>query len=91
VNEEVIRLFLSKLLKRIGPEDVAHEAMCRRFSETVDLEKSADSSQNSSIPLTLFRSSRVWSSGLRPPCMHRNCLFMTAARGSAQKESMHAS
>ena len=40
---------------------------------------------------TLFKSSRVCSSGLSPPCMHKNCLFMTAASGNAQKESMHAS
>lgn len=40
---------------------------------------------------TLLRSSKVWSSGLKPPCIHRNCLFMTAASGKAQKDSMQAS
>jgi len=43
------------------------------------------------VPRTLFKSSRVWSSGLNPPCIHKNCLFITAARGSAQNESMQAS
>ena len=26
-----------------------------------------------------------------PPCIHRNCLFMTAASGRVQNDSMHAS
>jgi len=41
--------------------------------------------------LTLRMSSIVCSSGDIPPCMHRNCLFMTAARGNAQNDSMQAS
>ena len=41
--------------------------------------------------LTARRSSRVFNSGESPPCMQRNCLFMMAARGSAQKDSMQAS
>lgn len=40
---------------------------------------------------TLLRSSRVCNSGLSPPCIQRNCLFMIAARGNAQKDSMQAS
>ena len=36
-------------------------------------------------------SSIVWSSGDIPPCMYKNCLFMIAAGGSAQNDSMHAS
>ncbi len=41
--------------------------------------------------LTARMSSKVFNSGDRPPCMHKNCLFMTAANGSAQKDSIHAS
>ena len=40
---------------------------------------------------TARKSSRVLSSGESPPCMQRNCLFMMAARGRAQKDSMQAS
>lgn len=91
VYEEVVRLFLSELLERVGPQDVAHEAVCRWFAEPVDLKESAMPTTVHVLSHTLFRSSRVWSSGLNPPCMHKNCLFMTAARGSAQKASMQAS
>lgn len=38
VDEEVVGLFLAKLLERISPQDVAHEAVCRGFAEAVDLE-----------------------------------------------------
>lgn len=41
--------------------------------------------------LTLRISSRVLSSGERPPWIQKNCLFMIAARGSAQNEFMQAS
>ena len=91
VDEEVVCLFLTKLFERIGPQDVAHEAMCGWLAETVDLEKSVPPMVVCVLPRTLFRSSSVWSSGLSPPCIHKNCLFMTAARGSAQKASMQAS
>jgi hypothetical protein len=36
-------------------------------------------------------SSRVFNSGESPPWMQKNCLFMIAARGSAQNEFMQAS
>lgn len=41
--------------------------------------------------LTLRMSSIVFSSGDRPPWIQRNCLFMMAARGREQKDSIHAS
>ena len=41
--------------------------------------------------LTALMSSSVFNSGERPPWMQRNCLFMMAAKGNAQKDSMHAS
>ena len=37
MDEEVVGLFLAELLERISPQDVAHEAVCGRFAETVDL------------------------------------------------------
>lgn len=37
VYKEIVGLLLSKLLKRVGPEDVAHEAVRRWFSETINL------------------------------------------------------
>lgn len=37
VNEEFRCLFLTELLERIGPEDVAHQAMGWWFSEAVNL------------------------------------------------------
>lgn len=39
----------------------------------------------------LRRSSRVCNSGLKPPWIHKNCLFMTAANGREQKLSIQAS
>lgn len=44
-----------------------------------------------SIALTLRKSSRVFSSGDKPPWMQRNCLFMIAAKGREQNDSMQAS
>ena len=41
--------------------------------------------------ITLRMSSIVCSSGDSPPCMQRNCLFMIAASGRAQKDCKHAS
>jgi hypothetical protein len=41
--------------------------------------------------LTARRSSSVTRSGDNPPWTQRNCLFMTAARGRLQNESMQAS
>jgi hypothetical protein len=37
VDEEIVRLLLTKLLEWIGPEDVAHEAVGRWLAETVNL------------------------------------------------------
>lgn len=45
VYEEIIRLLLSKLFEWIGPENVAHQAMRRWLSETVNLDRSAKVSQ----------------------------------------------
>lgn len=43
------------------------------------------------VRFTFRISSRVCKSGERPPWTQKNCLFMTAANGRAQKEFMHAS
>lgn len=40
---------------------------------------------------TDFKSSNVCNSGLKPPWMQRNCLFITAAKGNEQKLSIQAS
>jgi hypothetical protein len=37
VNEEVLGLFLAKLFERVGPENVAHQTVCWRLPETVNL------------------------------------------------------
>ena len=37
VDEELGRLLLAKLLERICPEDVAHQAVGGRFAKTIDL------------------------------------------------------
>lgn len=37
VNKVFLCLFLSKVLKRVGPENVAHKAVSRGLAETVDL------------------------------------------------------
>ena len=92
MNEEIVGLLLTELLKWVGPENVAHEAVGGWLAETVNLQKKVrNNAEWGADPRTLFKSSRVCSSGLNPPCMHKNCLFMTAARGNAQNESMHAS
>lgn len=77
--------------------------MRRRFTEPVDLFAGKAAHREASqfnvlsgvqtqrdTELTVLKSSRVFNSGLSPPWMHRNCLFMTAARGRVQKDSMHA-
>ena len=38
VQEIVARLLLSKVLERVRPQNVAHEALCRWFSESVNLQ-----------------------------------------------------
>ena len=42
VNEEFAGLLLAELLQRICPQDVAHEAVGRRFAESVNLEVLTD-------------------------------------------------
>lgn len=37
VQEVIVGLFLAEVLERVGPEDVAHEALGRRFPEAIDL------------------------------------------------------
>jgi hypothetical protein len=37
VNKVFLRLLLTKVFKRIGPENVAHETMGRGLAESVDL------------------------------------------------------
>jgi hypothetical protein len=38
VNKVLLRLFLAKVFKRVGPENIAHETVGRRLAETVDLQ-----------------------------------------------------
>jgi hypothetical protein len=87
MDKRVVVLLVAKLLERVGPEDVTHEAVGRRFPEAVDLwALSVIRTHRRSGGRTVRRSSRVLSSGERPPWMQRNCLFMTAASGRAQKD-----
>lgn len=37
MDESLRVLLVSEFLKRIGPEDITHQSMSRRFSESVDL------------------------------------------------------
>lgn len=41
VHEEIVSLLLSKLFERVGPEDVAHQAVCGWFAEAVNLRRLA--------------------------------------------------
>jgi hypothetical protein len=41
VDEEVVGLFLAKLLERISPEDIAHETVGGWLAETVNLTRLA--------------------------------------------------
>lgn len=97
VDEILRRLLLAEIFQRVGPQDVAHQPMRRRLAEAVNLFPSISISirdtclGRSAARPTLLRSSRVCSSGLRPPWMHKNCLFMTAANGSAQNDCVQAS
>lgn len=95
VNEAVRNLLLPEILYGICPKDIGHEAMCGRFPEPIDLYEQRGRDINNmdvrGVILTARMSSRVLSSGERPPWMHRNCLFIMAARGNEQKDSMHAS
>jgi hypothetical protein len=37
MDEEVVCLLLAELLEGISPQNIAHEAVCRGFAETVNL------------------------------------------------------
>ena len=37
MDEEFLCLLLAELLKRIRPQNITHQTMCRWFSEAVDL------------------------------------------------------
>ena len=92
VNEVFSCLFLSELFQWICPENVAHKTVGGRFAEAIDLNELAKTAVCATLKqLTLLMSSNVCNSGLRPPCIHKNCLFITAANGKAQKDSIHAS
>jgi hypothetical protein len=41
VDEEIVRLLLSKFFERVSPEDVAHQAVRRWLAKTIDLHQSA--------------------------------------------------
>jgi hypothetical protein len=98
VDKVFSTLLLPKVFHRVGPKDIAHETVRWWLTEAIDLGEIVVKPQTSKTGSTVKwdlhttrRSSRVFNSGERPPCIQRNCLFMTAARGRAQKESMHAS
>ena len=38
VDKVFLRLFLTKVLERVGPEDVAHKTVGRRLAEAVNLQ-----------------------------------------------------
>jgi hypothetical protein len=59
VDEEVVRLLLAKLFQRVSPENVAHQAVGRGLSESVNLRTVSIVCELEVIALTLFRSSRV--------------------------------
>ena len=42
VDVAIGRLFLTKVFYRIGPQDIAHDPMGRRLSETVNLKNFSD-------------------------------------------------
>lgn len=46
---------------------------------------------NRQMQLTFLMSSKVCISGESPPCTHRNCWFMSAAKGRQSNASMHES
>jgi hypothetical protein len=50
-----------------------------------------DNDDTGAQTLTFLRSSNVVNSGLSPPWIHKNCLFMIAASGRAQNDSAQAS
>lgn len=95
VDEPVRVLLVPKLLERVRPEHVAHEPVRWRLAEAIDLRRPRSAlhpgTQHALGRRTERRSSSVLSSGLSPPWMQRNCLFMTAASGRVQNDSMHAS
>src|SRR6266404_2231703 len=87
---------LPKTLDGVRPQYVAHESRSWRLTEPVQLRKQHATKMGKdkgrgARGLTLRMSSIVCNSGDSPPCTHKNCLFMIAARGRAQKDSMHAS
>jgi hypothetical protein len=96
VYEAIRSLLLPEVFNRVRPQDIAHEAMCWWFSKAVNLSVRGRINfepvgAGKYITPTARMSSSVLNSGERPPWMQRNCLFMIAASGSAQKDSMQAS
>jgi len=39
VDKVFLRLLLTKVFKRVGPEDIAHKTVGRRLTETVNLQR----------------------------------------------------
>lgn len=62
VDEKVVGLFLTKLFKRIGPEDVAHKTVCGWLTETIDLFSSAFAypQAESTHALQVVQSMELW-------------------------------
>lgn len=50
VDEAILILLVAELFQRIGPQQVTHEPMCWRLSESVDL---LDDGVNSNLRVTL--------------------------------------
>jgi hypothetical protein len=97
VVHKVLRAtLLAKVLDRVGPQYIAHESGRRRLAKSIELQgghrsRGRSEGGDEGEGLTLRMSSIVCSSGEIPPCMHKNCLFMTAARGNAQNDWIQAS
>ena len=65
VNEEIVRLFLSKLFERISPQDIAHETVGRRLAEPINLNNVSHPSKcltlgQTAYTLEVFQSVKLW-------------------------------
>ena len=94
MDKTLVRLLRAKVFNGIRPKNITHQSMSGRFAESIKL--SIVTVRPFVLDAIYFRrtfriSSMVFNSGDRPPCMQRNCLFIIAAKGRAQKDSIHAS
>ena len=96
MNKTFSGFLLTKIFNRISPQNIAHQSLGRGLAKSVNLDGCIYQNYWKRVCClkqihTTRMSSRVLSSGDNPPCMHKNCLFMIAASGKAQNDSMHAS